>query len=619
MSTANLSEYCKALYSFADLESKLNNSSPDNQLIDKIKLLSAGIFRIVVMGEIKKGKSSFINAMLGVENLVPVSTDVATSTIYKICYGEQLAYKVFFTEKSGKGTQVISQDELYSFGTEAGNPGNVKEVDFIQVFVPSSILKGGLVIIDTPGLGGLCKEHKRITYEYAPRADAVFLVTDSVESPIGKDELDLLNDLKKITSQVYFVQTKSVVVDRNARIARKQNNLTILKNAGFGDVNLQYFLVDSKLKHEADKYHDFQDLNDSGYPLIMSLIEQQIKPNVHNHLIKKMQLELRPRFDEVARKIELRKQIIASDTADKRKELQKKIEAADQELQDWEKTKMPNMLDDFQKSLVSIRHTAETKLNECRPGGVINQQLDELLNKAKSTADLQGRVNALIAKQMPAMMTEYYVQIMQKLQADVEDMLSRFSLSQRYEITRPMMQNGTGGNVSYNQLSDTVEKIANSGTLFESLRTGLYGGIAGGTIASTVGGIIGSVIPVVGTVIGSAAGIAIAGFWGLYEARKIKDKQELEKGVQQMRIAVSQTLSNFYVETLNDIKHMLEQVTNAMRTALRKNIASQRDSLAAHKQELEKQERSNISELEQQRKEVDDLSKQFIAILNVIR
>ena len=222
-----LSDFCHALYSFVELEAKLNGVSPDQNLVEKIKLLSAGIFRIVVMGEVKKGKSSFINAMLGVENLVPISTDVATSTIYKICYGEKQAYKVFFSEESKKESLVIDQSEIAKYGTEAGNPGNEKQVDFIQVFVPASILKSGLVIIDTPGLGGLFKDHKRITYEYVPRADAVFLVSDSVESPIGKAELDLLSDLRGITSQIFFVQTKAAVVDKKTRLARKQNNIQI--------------------------------------------------------------------------------------------------------------------------------------------------------------------------------------------------------------------------------------------------------------------------------------------------------------------------------------------------------------------------------------------------------
>lgn len=624
----NLSEFCNALYSFIDLESKLNQQEPNKELIDKIKLLSLGIFRIVVMGEIKKGKSSFINAMLGVENLVPVSTDVATSTIYKICYGEKISYKVFFTEKSGKKSETIVATELEKYGTEAGNPGNEKEVDFIQVFVPSAILKNGLVIIDTPGLGGLFKEHKKVTYEYVPRADAVFLVTDSVESPIGKAELDLLQDLNGITSHIYFIQTKAAVVDKKSRLARRENNLRILKDAGYGDVTSRYFMVDSRLKFEADQYKDIQDLRDSGYPLVMALVEQGLKPNVRNIMIKKAILEFRPFFDAVATKLDSKKRIIYADTAEKRKELQQEIENADKALQEWDKTKLPDMLDDFQKQLAGIRRSAEDTLNKCRPGGIVNQRLDDLLTQAESIADLQA-VNSIIAEKLPAMLSEYYLQITRKIQADIEKVLRSFPLTQNCGNTDivvspngSFIDDNTNSpiNVTASPINETVKKCEELGSFsFDSLRTSLYGGMAGCAIASVVGGVIGSVIPVVGTFIGSTVGVAIAGIWGGKEAIKLKDKQELEKGVQQMRGAISQTLNNFYIDSQREIRYMLDRITEDTRSMLRKNIAEQRDALSMRSKELIARAQSNITVIEQDRKEIDELSKQFETILRFVR
>ncbi len=620
MSNRNLSDFCKAICSFAELEAKLNQTSPDAELINKIKALSNGIFKIVVMGEIKKGKSSFVNALLGVENLVPVSSDVATSTIYKICYGEQLAYKVFFTEKSQKPSLEIKPSDLALYGTESGNPGNIKEVDFIQVLTPSSILKNGLVIIDTPGLGGLFKEHKRITYEYVPRADAVFLVTDSVESPIGKAELELLKDLTGITSHIYYIQTKSTVVDRKARMARKDNNLSILRNAGFGDVNLNYFVVDSKLKIEADEVKDIQDLNDSGFPLVMSLVEQKIKPNIRTALMEKTLLELRPRFDAVAAKLESRKKIISADTEEKRKALKQEIEEADRALQEWEKTKLPDLLDGFQKSFSTIKHDVEEKLNQCRPGGPINQYLDEKLNQAQSLADLQA-VNAVIAENLPGALSECYLQVTRKVQADVENILRDFSLTQKSGSVDVVTQDDVQvlPAVSHSPINCAVEKCNSyGGWNFDSLRTGFAGCMAGATIATVLGGVVGSVIPVVGTVIGSSVGMMIAGYWGGNEALKLKNKHELEKGVQHMHVAVSQTLNNFYIETQRKIRYMLDQIMEDARSMLRKSIAEQRDALAARSRELISQSQSGISELDRQRKEIDDLSRRFQSILRFV-
>lgn len=617
-----LSDFCRALYSFVELESKLNGGAPDQKLIEKIKLLSAGIFRIVVMGEVKKGKSSFINAMLGVENLVPVSTDVATSTIYKICYGEKQSYKVFFSKESGKESLVIDQSEIAKYGTEDGNPGNEKQVDFIQVFVPSSILKSGLVIIDTPGLGGLFKEHKRITYEYVPRADAVFLVTDSVESPIGKAELDLLSDLRGITSQIFFVQTKAAVVDKKTRLARKQNNIQILDNAGFHGAGKQYYLVDSKLKFEADKSDDIEDLVDSGFPLIMALVEQGIKPNVRSIMMQRARLEFKPRIDKAVMEIEGRKRMILADTADKRKALQQEIDEAERELQEWDKTKLPDLLDNFQKEISAIRRTAEDTLNECRPGGMINQRLDEKLINVQNVEELQA-VNAQIAEKLPAMLSEYYIQVTRKIQEDVGKTLRTFPLNNnggRFDELAVRVNNEiaagekdavlTAG-TAYSQIGDVVKKCNGFSKIsFDSMRTGMYGGMAGGAIANIVGGVVGSVIPIVGTVIGSMAGMAIASIWGAKKALDLREQQELEKGVQQMRVAVSQTLNNFFVETQREVRYIFDRISEDTRSMLRKSVAEQHSALASRRNELVARAQSNISELEKQRKEIEALSNQ---------
>ena len=60
------------------VEAAVRKEPIDEALTRKIAFWKTGMFRIVVMGEIKKGKSSFVNALLGVENLVPVCDDVAT-------------------------------------------------------------------------------------------------------------------------------------------------------------------------------------------------------------------------------------------------------------------------------------------------------------------------------------------------------------------------------------------------------------------------------------------------------------------------------------------------------------------------------------------------------------
>lgn len=144
----------KTLLKAVRLEASLTGETVPESWEQQLTMWGAGIFRLVVIGEIKKGKSSFINAMLGTRDLVPVSSNVATSTIFKIRYGTQKGYVVHFFEESGKPALTIDAYDLNRFGTEDGNPGNREQVDFIEVLYPSPLLQSGIVIIDTPGLGG---------------------------------------------------------------------------------------------------------------------------------------------------------------------------------------------------------------------------------------------------------------------------------------------------------------------------------------------------------------------------------------------------------------------------------------------------------------------------------
>src|SRR5205814_9329801 len=142
-------------------------------------------FRLGVKAETKKCNSSFSNALLREPELLPTSSDVATSTVFKLLYRPETRFKAFFQSDLDTNPRLepkeIPASDLQEYGTEAGNKGNKKRVDFIGIELPHPLLKEGLVIVDTPGVGGLMRAHRDITWRYAPNADAICFVLDSVE------------------------------------------------------------------------------------------------------------------------------------------------------------------------------------------------------------------------------------------------------------------------------------------------------------------------------------------------------------------------------------------------------------------------------------------------------
>jgi hypothetical protein len=127
---------------FLDFVAEIKEEQTAERVRPAMQRCQRGQFRLVVIGEQKRGKSSFINALLGVLGLVPVQSDVATSTVYQVTHGSTRKYTIFFyppdPEKPDQRPAPldVSVEELYEYGTADGNPDNRKGVDFIRVQVP---------------------------------------------------------------------------------------------------------------------------------------------------------------------------------------------------------------------------------------------------------------------------------------------------------------------------------------------------------------------------------------------------------------------------------------------------------------------------------------------------
>lgn len=592
VSSVNLKELTTNLASLAQLESDVFSSSPDQGFLDNLKLWRAGLFRIVVMGEIKQGKSSFINALLGVKDLVPVNSDVATSTIFKIRYGKEKRYRVFFTRQSGKPEQVIDERELHDYGTEDGNPDNCRQVDFIEVCVSSPLLGSGIVIVDTPGLGGLFKKHKEITYQYAPKADAVFFVTDSIGSPLGLQEICFLKELRSITDNIYFVQTKADAADTQMRQARMKNNVDILmRQVGFKQEDIKYFSVDSHLKLEADEATDQEDLADSGFPPLMAFVQNSLRKNQRQHIAGRAMLQALPKLERVRGELTAKKAFLDAETEEQQKQLGEDLQNAQASFKRWNNEEKPHLLSEIQKSIGSLRLDAMENIRKCQPGGEIQQDFENLINQAQDAEQLEAILSDISAK-LPEFISKVTMETGRMIQERAETELSRVAEHGTLELSSELnhSQSSTLNRVA---LGRQIEQLQQGGSIFDNARTGLYGGIAGVTIASVVGGIIGSVIPVVGTIIGSGIGMAIAGYFGGSAACNLKKQQELRANKQQASNGISQTLSSAYSQAQSSIERILQDIQHAAGNAIQTWVSETQTGY--ERQIAELAERKNMS------------------------
>jgi GTPase SAR1 family protein len=166
--------------------------------------IEANTFNLVVVGQFKRGKTSLINALLGAD-ILPVAVVPLTSIVTIMKYGGALRINVRFND----GTVVeIKPESLPEYITERGNPRNEKEVSDVVIDYPSPYLRGGVQIIDTPGVGSVYEHNTDVAYQYLPKSDATLFLL-SVDQPLSKAELDFLRDVRGYSDRIFFLLNKA--------------------------------------------------------------------------------------------------------------------------------------------------------------------------------------------------------------------------------------------------------------------------------------------------------------------------------------------------------------------------------------------------------------------------
>lgn len=129
-------------------------------------------FRFVVIGEVKSGKSSFINSLLGAD-ICKVAPEPCTDAIQEIVYADQEMVEVLGPNRKRIG----------------------RPIDFLKT----------ITIVDTPGTNSMVNNHELIAREYIPHSDLVVFVF-SAKNPHTRSAWDFLHFVRQEWSRkVIFV------------------------------------------------------------------------------------------------------------------------------------------------------------------------------------------------------------------------------------------------------------------------------------------------------------------------------------------------------------------------------------------------------------------------------
>ena len=176
-----------------------------------------GVFKAIVMGTFKNGKSTIINALIG-SNVLPVAATPATAIISYIRYGgEDKKIFVYNTDGTVKEMTPDRFYDTYKFTKEdaaeckvTGKVSRFENVDYSVVYCDKQLLANGVQILDSPGLEDKACATK-LTLQSASNANAI-IYTGSVPSGgfnINDQEFFKSNFEGRHLNNVFFLINKS--------------------------------------------------------------------------------------------------------------------------------------------------------------------------------------------------------------------------------------------------------------------------------------------------------------------------------------------------------------------------------------------------------------------------
>lgn len=234
---------------------------------------------VVVVGEFKQGKSSLVNALIGA-SVCPVDDDIATALPTYLRYGDRPEAALLLRD-SHDGEDELPTLRREPLPTDAIRrtilerpaplePATTTRPAGVEVRLPNPLLRGGLVLVDTPGVGGLGSAHATATLAAASVAQALVFVTDAAQE-LTRTELEFLRRAKEACGTVVCVMSKTDLYPAWRRV----RDLTQAHLAEAG-IDGEVIPVASTQRLLAAKEADPELDQESGFPSLVAALRDRV-------------------------------------------------------------------------------------------------------------------------------------------------------------------------------------------------------------------------------------------------------------------------------------------------------------------------------------------------------
>ena len=151
--------------------------------LERVRRRLAGqVLGVAVVGEFKRGKSTLVNALLQTD-ICPVDADIVTAVPTLIRYGSPPSAVARLETPGDPEPQVVEEsvdvEHMVQLVSEAADPTWRRRLRSVEVRLPHRLLRTGLGLVDTPGVGGLDSAHGVVTLGALGEACGMIFVTDA--------------------------------------------------------------------------------------------------------------------------------------------------------------------------------------------------------------------------------------------------------------------------------------------------------------------------------------------------------------------------------------------------------------------------------------------------------
>ncbi|WP_342001634.1 dynamin family protein [Microbacterium sp. LWH7-1.2] len=385
----------KALVSIVDNVGQLATTTGRGDLAKRLENTHARLqdpnVRVIVVGEFKQGKSKLINALVNAP-VCPVDDDVATSVPTSVGYAAEPDAWVTIQgdDEAPPVRQRIPLENLAQYVSESGNPANERKVITAEVVLPRELLKGGLRLVDSPGVGGLDSTNALATLAALSSAHAVLLVSDASQE-YTEPEVQFLKHAMRVSPNVAAVLAKTDLYPQWRDIER-------IDRSHLGDIgDVPIFAVSSDLRLIAAEERDRGLNEESGFPALVSHLRQEVlgraeviqaRSAVHDliSVVDQLKMSLTSELEAILHPEDTPKLIAQLEDAKARAdEFRGRSSKWQVQLNDGVADLISDMEHDLRDRLRKVQREAENAIDEGDPGPIWDQ-LTEWLDQRVSAA-----------------------------------------------------------------------------------------------------------------------------------------------------------------------------------------------------------------------------------------